>query len=177
MGYYFSDKRRKLDFNRFGLKYSQTPIIIKIRNMKHDNTCQSWPSAVLNFGDIKEDDIIMRKKSPITFKGVVRFPENRWYYENVLLSEVISSKVDCNTINIGENKHFYKNEMKHFCMIRNDGSMLCDNDCTSHEGTCLPSLTATRWKGGLDCGVEGCLNAARSHCKALNVADCFNFLG
>ncbi len=49
------------------LKYSQTPIIIKITNMKHDNTCQSWPLAVLNFGDIKEDYIIMRKKSPFTF--------------------------------------------------------------------------------------------------------------
>ncbi len=61
MAYYFGENRWKLDFNGVGLKYSQTQFIIKIRNMKHDNTCQSWPLEVLNFGDTKEDYIIMQK--------------------------------------------------------------------------------------------------------------------
>ncbi len=32
--------------------------------MKHDDTCPSRPLEVLNFGDIKEDYIIMRKNIP-----------------------------------------------------------------------------------------------------------------
>ncbi len=40
------------------------------------------------FGDNKQ------KKIPITINGVVRFLENRWFDENVLLSELILSDVD-----------------------------------------------------------------------------------